>query len=220
MTKLFIWDFHGTLECGNDGIVKEITNNVLEKENFKRRISLQEAEMLSGKRWHEYFSFLLPELSMEQCLDLQAKCVAISQTNSSFIYNHIKPAPYAYEVLEAIANSHHVQIVLSNTQPRSLDVFLQAVKIEHFFPSSHRIGVDTHLQAKLTKKEWLLNFLKGKDFPAGIVSIGDSPGDVELANFHPAGVGYLYSHPGRPHRNANCRHKINDLRIVLQELVV
>lgn len=218
--KLFVWDFHGTLEFGNDGAVLEITNLILEQQGYSRRMTMDEASILSGRRWHEYFAFLLPELETEHCLNLQKNCISISQRHPEIIARNIKPSPNATEVLEAIDKSPHTQIVLSNTQPKSLDIFLQSVNMEHYFPSHHRIGADAHCQKRVTKKDWLNDFLKDRDFPGGIVAIGDSPGDVELAECHPKGIGYLFSHPGRPHREAACGYKINDLKHILRELVL
>ncbi len=216
--KLFVWDFHGTLEHGNDGAVIEITNRVLQEQGYHRRLSTQEAEQLSGKRWYEYFVHLVPELTQEECKKLQDACITISQKHPEIIAKYIKPTPWAEEVLHAIHQSRHTQIVLSNTQPHSLDIFLASVRLEHFFPSTHRLAADTYAKTHLTKKDWLNEFMQDKHFPGGIVAIGDSPGDVELAACHPKGIGYLYTHPGRHHRQAECHHKIHDLKIILQEV--
>lgn len=216
--KLFIWDFHGTLEIGNDDAVIEITNRVLEERGHKRRLSMEEAETLAGKRWHEYFAFLFPEEEPSFCLNLQAACLAISHNHPEIIYKHIKPSPNALDVLEAIHKSPHTQIVLSNTQPKALDVFLHAVKIEEYFPAHHRIGADSHCQVRLTKKDWLNDFLKDRHFPAGLVAIGDSIGDVELAECHANGIGYLYANPGKKHRAPHYNNKIDDLKSILKEI--
>jgi hypothetical protein len=48
--KLFVWDFHGVLEKGNDGAVVEITNIALQRFGYSRRMTIQEGEFLSGKR--------------------------------------------------------------------------------------------------------------------------------------------------------------------------
>lgn len=216
--KLFVWDFHGTLEHGNDLAVHEITNRVLETKGISRRMSVEEAAQLSGKRWHEYFSFLLPEFDLPTCLELQNACIAISQKHPEIIAKYIQLTPHASQVLEAIHLSQHQQIVLSNTQSHSLEVFLNAVKIDHFFPKSCRLAVDTHCQKRTTKKSWLYDYLKDKPYFSGLVAIGDSTGDIELADCHPKGVGYLYSHPNKPHRLSDCPNKIHDLLVILKEI--
>ncbi|NGX27937.1 MAG: hypothetical protein K940chlam1_00109 [Candidatus Anoxychlamydiales bacterium] len=72
--KLFVWDFHGVLEKGNDVAVIEITSSVLKKIGFKRFLTLREAKLLTGKKWYEYFAYLLPDEPLKIHLDLQVEC--------------------------------------------------------------------------------------------------------------------------------------------------
>ena len=37
--KLFVWDFHGVLEKGNDLAVLDITNKVLEQAGYSERLN-------------------------------------------------------------------------------------------------------------------------------------------------------------------------------------
>lgn len=215
--KLFVWDFHGVLEKGNDLAVVEITNAVLQRFGYSRRMSLHEGELLAGKRWHEYFAFLLPNLHHQDYLDLQSACFDMSLSQPEIIAKHIQLNDYADFVLQTIG-SKFTQILISNTLPKSLDYFVKAVGIEKHFPPAHRFGVDSHHQQQLTKKDCLEAFLKGKTFPDGVVSIGDSPGDMALIQHYSKAVGYFYTHPGRSHREAMCHYKIQDLREVLREI--
>lgn len=218
MKKLFVWDFHGTLEKGNNFAVLEITNRALKVHGHNREMSEDEAYVLSGKHWWQYFQHLLPELHADECLSLQATCLSISQNNPDIIVKYIKLNTDAMEVLTVIDKSPHSQIVLSNTQPKALDVFLSAVGIEHLFPHPHRIGVATHAHAHKSKKEWLTEYLAANLFDQ-IVSIGDSSWDIELAQCHPKGIGYLYTYPDRIHKpTPHQHHKITNLRDVLIEL--
>lgn len=218
--KLFVWDFHGVLEKGNDDAVLEITNLALESHGYFRRMTQQEALVLSGMRWHEYFSFLLPDLSNEKCMELQSTCFKISQNHPEIIAKYIQLNQYADFVLSSIQNSKHQQILISNTPPKSLDLFIEIVGIEKYFVQSHRFGIDSHTQKTITKKTCLLEFLKNKDHFESIISVGDSPGDMALTDLNTPlqGIGYLYSHPDRQHRTAKCHYKIHDLRCVLQEI--
>lgn len=45
--KLFVWDFHGTLEKGNENAVLEITNRILKALVYERLMSEEENLMLS-----------------------------------------------------------------------------------------------------------------------------------------------------------------------------
>ncbi len=216
--KLFVWDFHGVLEKGNDDAVVEITNRVLQDFDYSKRMTKQEGEQLSGKRWHEYFAFLLPGLDQSVYLQLQSACFDISLKHPDVIAKHIQLNDHAEFVLQNIAESSFTQILISNTHPHALDLFIKMVGIENYFPASHRFGIDSHHQQHITKKDCLIHFLKDKNFPEGVVSIGDSPGDMALIQHHSKSVGYLYAHPGRVHRETTCHYKIQDLREVLKEI--
>ncbi len=218
--KLFVWDFHGVLEKGNDAAVLKITNLALQHHGYSRRMSEDENEFLSGRRWHEYFAFLLPEAKEEEHLNLQSTCHEIDKNQPEIISENICLNDHADLVLSNIHNSQHHQILISNTQPQNLEKFVNMVNIQQYFPSTHRFGVNTHQQKKLTKQDYLNQFLQNKDPFEAIISIGDSPGDMALIDQEMTanGIGYLYVHPGKQHRAAKCHHKINDLRLVLQEI--
>ena len=58
--KLFVWDFHGTLEKGNELAVLEISNLILKKHDYKERFLESQCRELYGEKWFEYFEYLLP----------------------------------------------------------------------------------------------------------------------------------------------------------------
>lgn len=218
--KLFVWDFHGVLECGNDGAVLEISNTVLKNNGYSREMTMAEAMFLSGRRWHEYFTYLLPDVDDETHFKLQLECFEISQKYPELTSKHIRLTDHADYVLNQIDLSHHCQILISNSVPTALDRFVEFVNIERYFPSSHRFGADTHVKKQLTKKDCLHQFLQTKEPFESIISIGDSPGDMALIDHEGVtqGISYLYTHPDKTHRDAKSHYKIQDLRAVLQEL--
>jgi phosphoglycolate phosphatase-like HAD superfamily hydrolase len=216
--KLFIWDFHGVLEKGNDLAVLELTNKALLLHGYERQMNEEEAELLSGRRWYEYFLYLLPGLELKEYMALQGTCFELSKNHPEVVAKYIRLNDHAEDVLESIHSSNYSQILISNTHPLALEMFVQVVGIEKYFPPHHRFGVDSHTQQQFTKKECLEEYLKDKHFPEGIVSIGDSPGDIAMIHHYPHGIGYLYSHPGRVHREIASHYKINDLRLVLNEI--
>lgn len=218
--KLFVWDFHGVLEKGNDDAVLEITNLALEYHGYSLRMTQEEGILLSGLHWHEYFSFLLPGVHSDECMKLQSTCFDISQNNPEIIAKHIQINDHAEVVLETIHRSEHQQILISNTPPQRLDIFVEFVGIEKYFSKKHRFGIDSHQHHAITKKHCLIEFIKNQIPFKSIISIGDSPNDMALIDeeFTLQGVGYLYSHPNRQHRLAKSHYKIHDLRCVLQEI--
>lgn len=216
--KLFVWDFHGVLEKGTDDAVIEVTNLVLKMNGYDRQMTHEESLYLAGLRWHEYFSYLLPDTSDEECFRLQAASVDISHNNPSIALEKISLNEHADIVLDQIHKSEHTQILISNTLPDSLTMFVKHVNIEKYFQPEYRFGVCSTNEKHLTKIDFLNQFLEKSGPFESIISIGDSPGDMSLINENSCGIGYLYTHPWKKHREIKCHHKINDLRHVLKEL--
>ena len=210
MRKLFVWDFHGVLEKGNDAAVLEVTNEVLRKRGYERRMTEAEAFSLSGIKWHKYFAFLLPGTPIEQCIELEDACVDMVKTNPEILYRNIKPNDHAHEVLETIA-AKHAQIVISNTSPTGIQKFLSATNMQHFFPVPFRFGIHTRDQNSETKLDALKRFLQDKTYDH-IIAVGDSPHDM-LGD-----INYLYAHPDRDFKPCEAHYKIRDLREVKREL--
>lgn len=211
--KLFIWDFHGVLEKGNEFAVQELTNNTLEEFGYKRRLTQDETLALYGNKWHEYFSYLLPDEPHEVHMRLQS--ATVERQDWTCIERYIKPNNHSHLVLDAIQKKHD-QVVISNTQPKSLTMFLRLVKQDRFFPSSHAFAVSAHDDSgHRTKEEALHDFLKTRDYD-GVVIIGDSPSDMNLRKVA-GGTTYLYTHPHLPHKDCDADYKIADLRMVLNE---
>lgn len=215
--KLFIWDFHGVLEKGNDDLVIEITNMSLQRNNFSRRMNLEENLKLTGKKWFQYFEYLLPQESHETHLQLQDTCFKIEDENPDYTYKYIKTNDYVFEVLEKIFQKHH-QLLISNCHELALEKYLSAVKINNYFSNNNTFSTNAHIYPeKITKKEIFLNYLKNNPQFTEFVTIGDSPTDMEIINKN-QGKRYLYSYPDRNFRDCESDFKIHDLREVLKEI--
>ena len=217
--KLFVWDYHGVMEKGNENTVTEISNLALEKLGYSQRLTDEDCQKLYGAKWYKYFEFLLPKEPYEIHLELQSLAFEISH-EESIIRKHIQPNDHIHFVLKEIGKKHQ-QIVISNTLPKSLQIYLDVINITSFFPETHAFGANAHFKdTKRTKIDILKNFLIGKKFD-DIIFIGDSFKDIELVSVA-GGKAYLYSHPGKPFREANlpdCQiNRIRDLREILKEI--
>lgn len=214
--KLFVWDFHGTLEKDNEGAVLEISNKVLENLGYKERLTQEDNYKLYGRKWSAYFEYLLPNESTQTHFYIQQKCIEYEGEYPEIIGKFIKPNDYAIEVLEKIAKKHK-QILVSNMSDVGLDRFMKAVNMMKFFPKDSMFATNSYKkQIKASKKEVLVNYLKGKNFDQ-VITIGDTHIDVEMGKAVGATT-YLYVHPGRNHPNISADYKIRDLREVLKEL--
>ncbi len=212
--KLFIWDFHGTLEKGNERAVIELSNEALTRHGYTARFSDEHIRQLFGKKWYEYFAFLLPHEPLAKHLLLQQEAVAVHRERPDIISRHIAPNDHTAAVLAAIANQHD-QILISNTEPRHVAEFLDLVRLRDFFPKGKYFGTDSHHpNAKTSKQDIAEEYIANKDFEQ-IIAIGDSPQDmIPLSN----AVHYLYAHKGVPFNESPATHRISDLREVLREL--
>jgi len=212
--KLFIWDFHGTLEKGTERAVHEITNRVLEEQGYDERIDEDMLHRLYGRKWYEYFAYLLPYESEETHISLQEHCIGLDTKHPEIIWNIVKPNDHAAAVLTKIGCGHD-QILLSNTRHANLGEFLKATKLGSFFPEGKYFGVDAHHPDMRRSKYDVANeYLIEKEFER-IVVIGDSPQDmISLPNV----VKYLYAHPGKAFKECDADYRIRDLREVLREI--
>lgn len=219
--KLFVWDFHGVLERGNEKAVIHISNRVLREFGYPERFNKKDSHKLYGLKWYEYFEHLLPHLGHADHVKLQKKCFQISNDEPEIVTNHIKVNNHVHYVLNKISKNHK-QILISNTKPKSLKMYLKVTNTTKFFPKNMSIAVDAH-KKKLNKSKadilvGILNTLND-DFNKVIV-IGDSPGDIELSKYLTkyTVVTYLYTHPNNKHRKCSADYYINDLRQVLNEI--
>jgi len=214
--KLFVWDFHGVLEKDNDLAVLDISNKVLEQSGYAERFSEKNNREFYGLKWFQYFERLLPNLTNEQHMALQAACFKFAEKNLDVLAKHIKPSDYSLEVLKAIHEAGHDQVILSNTRPHDLFWFVNTVGIKEFFPEEKVIGVNAH-QKHGVKKDALKHYLKGKHFDQ-IVIVGDSQSDLDLKEVA-GGITYYYNHPHiNPNATVKADHMIKDLRTLLKEL--
>jgi phosphoglycolate phosphatase-like HAD superfamily hydrolase len=209
--KLFVWDFHGTLEKGFESAVLEFTNRSLEHHGYAVRMDQKAVNALYGKKWTEYFKLVLPEESPETHLKLQNYAISDQRNNPHVVAGCVRPNDYAEMVLEEISKKHD-QILISHTDQTDIEEFVKAAKLDRFFPAGQCFGINAH-QIGRAKDDALAEYLQGKHYDK-IIFIGDSPHDmIQVEN----AIHYLYAHPGKQFREGEAHYKINDLREVLKE---
>jgi phosphoglycolate phosphatase-like HAD superfamily hydrolase len=207
MGKLFVWDYHGTAEKGNDKTVIEITNRILERNGHKERLTEDKAAAWTGRHWWEYFLQLIPGLPNTEYSRYEEACVAEFNAEPDLMLKYIKPNDNVHEVMDSIALKH-TQILISQVHRKVLGHFMKAISIERFFPEGCAFA---SLDEGKTKQQVLRDFVNGKQYDA-VVAIGDSPHDMIGT------VNYLYAHPGRQHRRWESHYRINNLLDVLREI--
>ncbi len=212
--KLFIWDFHGTLEKGNERAVIELSNEALARRGYAERFDDAHVSSLYGIKWHEYFAHILPHEPTAIHLQLQEDAIALGRKQPETISRYIAPNDHVTEVLAAIKETHD-QILISNASPVHIVKFLHLIGLQNFFPEGKYFGTDSHHpDAKTSKQDIAEEYIAGKKFDR-IIAIGDSPQDMIPL---PDAVHYLYAHPNKAFKESIATYRIHDLRDVLREL--
>lgn len=214
MAKLFVWDFHGTLEKGSEEGVRYLLNTILREKNYTQRFTVGDAQRLAGKKPSEHFADLLPDEPAERHLELQQQWYAAFDTDPMAVIRFVKPNDHAHDVLAQVGSKYQ-QILISNVRSDSLSRYVEQVQMLPYFSSDALFGIVR--EPKMTKEEALCEFLSQHPDYDSLVCVGDSVADVGLVSVL-KGSSYLYAHEGRPFRDCEATYKINDLREVLREI--
>jgi len=218
--KLFIWDFHGTLEKGNVKALHIILNRVAEEHKLDRRITFEKTVQWYGLSWIDYFLYLKPGASIEECEAMKQRAFTI-QEEGHIIEQYIKPTDYAQDVLSKIAAAGHRNIIMSNSQKDQIQWFAQLVGLKKHI--TEYIGLDSHseqrehTEIKKLKAGALLQFVHSGVYDR-IIKIGDRQSDIE-AGVAIGAVTYLYRNEFNANEKMTVRadFEITDLREVLKE---
>jgi phosphoglycolate phosphatase-like HAD superfamily hydrolase len=212
--RLFVWDLHGTLECGNELAVIRLSNEVLAYRGFTERFRESQAVALYGLKWWQYFRSLLPEQESHVWHALQDECFRLSEEDLKIQAACMTPAPRSHEVLEKIRKLHD-QILVSNTRPANLRGFMAKLGLGTYFPDGRYFAVDGHTDLKATKEQVIDEYLATRPPYDEIVVIGDSSTDMRLGE-HVGGIRVLYNHEYLPRKNAHAELYTSDLTDVLK----
>jgi phosphoglycolate phosphatase-like HAD superfamily hydrolase len=214
MTILFCWDFHGVLEKGNEVALVEVTNKVLDKFGFKVKLTLEQCKKLYGLKWGIFFEKLVPSASKNDILKMVNRGIEISNT-TNIIEQYVKPMDNSIEVLNKIVENGHENIILSNTEPKALNKYINAVGIKTYI--TKKIGADVHRKEDLHKNskiDYLKQYLTSKTFEK-VVVIGDRDTDIEVGKSVGATT-YLFLNGFNEKTDAD--YCIEDLRELLVEI--
>jgi len=212
MKNLYVFDFHGVLEKGNEKAVTIVSNLALKQKGYEFQIAHEEIIKRYGYKWHDIFLETVPGLSSKEAYSLYEECLKIDQLYPSIIYDNMEQNDNAKYVIEKIITNNDDMILISNTSPNSLKMFIKAAELSDYFNDSNSFAVHQHKEgAMLTKEKVLKEYLNGKEY-GKIIIIGDSPGDIELKKVSPGNsIAFLYTHPGLNYRECEADYRIRDL---------
>ena len=130
-SKLFAWDFHGTLEQGTEVGFAEMLRKLARENNYKTTIKLAEVRKLFGISILDYLRHFFPKLSDKEIYELRTQIR--DRQNRKHIEKYIKPAPFAHDVLENIKAVGHKNIVVSTSSRPHITRFLEVIDVMKYF---------------------------------------------------------------------------------------
>ncbi len=219
---LFVWDFHGVLEKGNEYAVQEFCNLVFKELGYNRRLNIEETRNWYGLSWFDYFKLSTPDANEEVWNKMVDKVLSFQKKGWGIVQKHLQPRDFAKEVLSEIQTSGHENILLSNTRPEHIQSFTDMVGVTDFF--NKIIGIDTDNNSQVgkgyvnIKSQVLSKYLDNKTFQK-IVVIGDRDVDIKAGVDNNA-ITYLFQSPDFTIKQIDTspNYKISNLKDVLQEL--
>lgn len=213
LDRLTVWDFHGVLEVGSPDVVVAIMNTVLESHGQAPAMTMEKCDAWYGQKLYQLFANLTPDLSHDEHLGFETAYRDL-QKKKDLVLARVRPAPHAHAVLEAIAEAGERQILITNTSPAGIRLYLEATDMTRYFHDGTLFPTNIR-GAQLTKDQVLAEYLKGKDFSL-VTIVGDSPADMDMGVVVPGRKNLLlYTHPDKVPKQHPQARNISDLRDVL-----
>lgn len=215
--KLFSWDFHGTLEEGTEVGFAEILKNLAKEFELKSEIELKEVRRLFGSSIRDYLEHFFPEAKKSTHTKMMGRIPSMQSLDH--VRTYLKPAPFAQTVLEKIKEAGHHNIVVSNSSPKHIGKFMDAIELGHLI---HKVyAVDRHYsKVKIDPILAKANNIKAYATQFGfteIIVIGDRKTDVDAGKAAGA-ITMQVIRKGFPIDKTDADFKIKSLKEVLKLL--
>lgn len=189
--KVFIWDFHGTLETGTVFILTEIANKLLEENGSTQRYTPDEFAGIPSFSWNTFFRKHFPDCSQEEVNTIARE--AYNENRFAYLMDkYSQPRPGALSVLQAVKASGGVNVVVSHSRQDKLEYYLSHVGLIHVINEYY--GVDDGTVASwedvLKKKVLVIKKILAQHSSAHSYGVGDSDTDFYAAQS--SGIDYFY----------------------------
>lgn len=217
--KLFVWDLHGTLEKGTEKACLEISNVVLKEQGWKETYSREEINLYYGRQWRNIFKEKIKGEEESYYERLEQRAFQIATENFSIVEKYIQRNDHVIEVLTAIKDKGHKQILLSNVTPENLEKFLDALELKTFFPEGNYFATGNE-KGKNPKVTAFQRIIETYTELQDCIFIGDRIEDLEPV-WITRGYTFLYSHPEKPFLQCSGMlpdEKITNLRKILEKI--
>ena len=218
-TKIFAWDFHGTLEEGVEVGFFEILKQLQKNHKTDVKITLPEVRRKYGVSVANYLRHFFPRANLSEIKEMMKKIAQIQ--NQNHLKKYVRPAPKAIEVLSKIKEAGYDNVVVSNSHPKHIEPLIKIVGMNKLI--SQIFAIDRHYSHKRQDptKEKIKIFkmiIKQRKLKSGqLIVIGDKAADVNAGRLAGA-ITYQYLRKGFPIDETEADYKIHELMEILREI--
>lgn len=181
--KLFIWDFHNTLETGTLNIITQIANSLLRENGGNKVYTTKEIENFPSFSWETFFKNELPHFTKDEIKKLV--CEAYNEKRFGYLNKkYSRPQKHSKEILKFIKAKGDINVVVSNSRNDKLSSYIKNIGLQkyidfHFGIDDGRIlSKDDVIRKKIkTIKIFLKRY---KKIFSEIIVISDSFSELEI----------------------------------------
>ncbi|MCK4918619.1 MAG: HAD hydrolase-like protein [Candidatus Pacebacteria bacterium] len=180
--KVFIWDFHGTLETGTIYILTEIANILLKENGSKKQYSPLEISSISGFSWNVFFKSNFPNFSEKKIQNI-VESVYNEKKFKTINQKYSKPNNNAKSLLRTIKECGGINIVVSYSRQNKLKKYISQIGLEELIDEYHGVD-DNTLKSKqdiLKKKSLSIKSILKKYPGYKTYAVGDTGEDFNAA---------------------------------------
>jgi phosphoglycolate phosphatase-like HAD superfamily hydrolase len=230
MPNLYVWDFHGTLEKGNEHAVREICQAVLEQYGYYRKVTLDEVLYLYGNSWGNYFKALVPSLADETIRQMVESAIQMSQKLTG---KYMRPMDHSLDTLLLLKVKGHTNAIVSNCRQHRITAFCESTGVSPLVAAAIGMSGDAVMLEKdvvKTKASYIMKLANGSETSEvsrrgnpkascgrkfdRVFMIGDKETDIDAGLL--AGAQTVLFDRRKTGVETKAHHTISDLREVLK----
>lgn len=180
--KIFIWDFHGTLETGTVSILTEIANTLIRENGGLKEHTPTEFARIPNFSWNTFFQEHLPHYSKDE-IDAVVQDAYNKNKFGHLMDKYSRPNEGAIEILTHIKSQNGTNIVVSNSRQDKLEYYLTHVGVMPMIDEYYGVDDGSILsrQDVLKRKTETLKRIINERNDTGIYGVGDTDTDFQAA---------------------------------------
>lgn len=213
--KLFIWDFHGTLETGTLDILTGIANTLLQENGANKKYSAQEFAELESFSWRTFFTSNFPNLAPEQ-ISAIAEVAYNEKRFKELIERHSRPNTGTLNLLKRIKEDGGINIIVSNSRQDKLGIYISQIGVEHLVDDYYGVddGTIKSDQDALKKKVDVIRSILHAHQGYEVYITGDAEMDFIAARLVPV-TGIFWIMPPERHKEVSPNISSQQLRCIV-----